>query len=133
MTGPRYAELQVTSPFSFLRGASSAEELFATAAMMGIDALAVTDRNSLSGIVRAWEAAKATGVRWWWAADWTSPAAVSAADLSDGPGRLWPPLPLTNAWQVPRREGQVSSRVDGCRGAYRGAHRRAGADLADDT
>ncbi|WP_306752959.1 PHP domain-containing protein [Paracoccus actinidiae] len=63
MTSPHYADLQVTSPFSFLRGASSAEELFATAAMMGIDALAVTDRNSLSGIVRAWEAAKATGMR----------------------------------------------------------------------
>ncbi|WP_207099680.1 error-prone DNA polymerase [Paracoccus shandongensis] len=63
MTGPRYAELQVTSPFSFLRGASSAEELFATAAMMGIEALAVTDRNTLAGIVRAWEAAKTTGVR----------------------------------------------------------------------
>ncbi|VDS10567.1 Error-prone DNA polymerase [Paracoccus haematequi] len=63
MTGPRYAELQVTSQFSFLRGASSAEELFATAALMGIEALAVTDRNSLAGIVRAWEAAKATGVR----------------------------------------------------------------------
>ncbi|MDQ1902840.1 error-prone DNA polymerase [Paracoccus sp. WLY502] len=63
MTGPRYAELQVTSPFSFLRGASSAEELFATAAVMGIDALAVTDRNTLAGVVRAWEAAKATGVR----------------------------------------------------------------------
>lgn len=59
----RYAELQVTSPFSFLRGASSAEELFATAALMGIEALAITDRNSLAGIVRAWEAAKATGVR----------------------------------------------------------------------
>lgn len=59
----RYAELQVTSQFSFLRGASSAEELFATAAAMGIEALAVVDRNSLAGIVRAHEAAKATGVR----------------------------------------------------------------------
>lgn len=59
----RYAELQVTSQFSFLRGASSAEELFATAAAMGIEALAVTDRNSVAGIVRAWEAAKATGIR----------------------------------------------------------------------
>jgi error-prone DNA polymerase len=57
MSGPRYAELQVASPFSFLRGASSAEELFATAAVMGIEALAVTDRNTLGGIVRAWEAA----------------------------------------------------------------------------
>lgn len=59
----RYAELQVTSHFSFLRGASSADELFATAAAMGIDALGVVDRNSLAGIVRAWEAAKTTGVR----------------------------------------------------------------------
>ena len=59
----RYAELQCASHFSFLRGASSAEELFATAALLGIEALAITDLNSLSGIVRAHEAAKATGVR----------------------------------------------------------------------
>ena len=60
---PRYAELQVTSPFSFLRGASSAEELFAQAALHGIEALGIIDRHSLAGIVRAHEAAKATGVR----------------------------------------------------------------------
>ena len=63
MSGPRYAELQVTSHFSFLRGASSADELFERAAALGIEALAVADRNSLAGIVRAHEAAKATGVR----------------------------------------------------------------------
>jgi error-prone DNA polymerase len=64
MTGAtRYAELQVTSHFSFLRGASSCEELFAQAALLGIEALAVVDRNSLAGIVRAHEAAKTTGVR----------------------------------------------------------------------
>ncbi len=63
MSAPRYAELQVTSQFSFLRGASSAEELFATAAAMGIEALAVTDRNTLAGVVRAHEAAKEAGVR----------------------------------------------------------------------
>jgi error-prone DNA polymerase len=63
MSGPCYAELQVTSHFSFLRGASSCEELFATAAAMGIEALAIVDRNSLAGIVRAHEAAKTTGVR----------------------------------------------------------------------
>ena len=60
---PRYAELQVTSHFSFLRGASSCEELFAQAATLGIEALAIVDRNSLAGIVRAHEAAKDTGVR----------------------------------------------------------------------
>ncbi len=58
-----YAELQCASHFSFLRGASSAEELFAQAAFCRIKALAITDHNSLAGIVRAHEAAKTTGVR----------------------------------------------------------------------
>ncbi|MGO7353902.1 error-prone DNA polymerase [Rhizobium ruizarguesonis] len=59
----RYAELQVTTHFSFLRGASSADELFATAKELGIEALGVVDRNSLAGIVRALEASRATGLR----------------------------------------------------------------------
>lgn len=59
----RYAELQVTSHFSFLRGASSCDELFAQAALVGIEALAIVDRNSLAGVVRAHAAAKATGIR----------------------------------------------------------------------
>jgi error-prone DNA polymerase len=63
MSAARYAELQCTSLFSFLRGASSCEELFAEAAKLGIEAMAIVDRNSLAGIVRAHEAAKATGVR----------------------------------------------------------------------
>jgi hypothetical protein len=75
MSGPRYAELQVTSHFSFLRGASSCEELFATAAILGIEALAVVDCNSLAGVVRAHEAAKTTGVR---------PVVGCRLDLSDG-------------------------------------------------
>jgi error-prone DNA polymerase len=53
----------VTSHFSFLRGASSCEELFAQAAHLGLDALAITDRNSLAGIIRAFEAARTTEVR----------------------------------------------------------------------
>ncbi|WP_439617474.1 error-prone DNA polymerase [Shinella sp.] len=55
---PRYAELQVTSHFSFLRGASSSAELFAQASALGIEALAVVDRNSLAGVVQAHRAAK---------------------------------------------------------------------------
>lgn len=58
-----YAELQVTTHFSFLRGASSADELFVTAGRLGIEALGITDRNSLAGIVRALEASRATGLR----------------------------------------------------------------------
>jgi error-prone DNA polymerase len=59
----RYAELQVTTHFSFLRGASSPGELFEQAKLLGITALGVVDRNSLAGIVRAYEASKETGVR----------------------------------------------------------------------
>ena len=63
MSGTHYAELQVTTHFSFLRGASSCEELFAEAANLGILALGIVDRNSLAGIVRAYEASRTTGVR----------------------------------------------------------------------
>jgi hypothetical protein len=50
--------------FAFLVPARrvSCDELFATAAAFGMEALAITDRNSLAGIVRAHEAAKTTGV-----------------------------------------------------------------------
>lgn len=58
-----YAELQVTSHFSFLRGASSADELFTTAKELGIEAIGVVDRNSLAGVIRALEASRSTGVR----------------------------------------------------------------------
>ncbi|MGH7000273.1 MAG: error-prone DNA polymerase, partial [Stellaceae bacterium] len=58
-----YAELQVTSNFSFLRGASHPHELVATAALLGHRAIAITDRNSLAGVVRAHVAAQQAGIR----------------------------------------------------------------------
>jgi error-prone DNA polymerase len=58
-----YTELQVTTNFSFLRGASEVEELFAQAAMLGFKALAVTDRGTVAGIVRAHLRAKEVGIR----------------------------------------------------------------------
>ncbi|PPU59344.1 error-prone DNA polymerase [Xanthomonas dyei] len=60
---PAYAELHCLSDFSFLRGASSAEQLFVRAQHCGYSALAITDECSLAGIVRGLEAARATGVR----------------------------------------------------------------------
>src|SRR5215469_440703 len=62
MTG-FYAELQVTTNFSFLRGASHPDELVVTAAALGHTAIAITDRNSLAGVVRAHHAAKEVGLR----------------------------------------------------------------------
>jgi error-prone DNA polymerase len=59
---PAYAELHCLSDFSFLRGASSAEALFSRARDCGYEALAITDECSLAGIVRGWEAARATGL-----------------------------------------------------------------------
>ncbi|MBB4284670.1 error-prone DNA polymerase [Roseospira goensis] len=60
---PAYAELDVTTNFTFLEGASHADELVVTAAALGLHALAVTDRNSLAGVVRAWSAARDAGLR----------------------------------------------------------------------
>ncbi|HLJ64717.1 MAG TPA: PHP domain-containing protein, partial [Stellaceae bacterium] len=56
-----YAELQVTSNYSFLRGASHPEELVRRAQALGLAAIAITDRNSFAGIVRAHKAAKELG------------------------------------------------------------------------
>src|SRR5215212_5783644 len=58
-----YTELQVTSNFSFLRGASHPEELVEQAVTYGYREIAITDQNTLAGIVRAYAAAKAKGIR----------------------------------------------------------------------
>ncbi|MGV3528130.1 MAG: error-prone DNA polymerase [Flavisolibacter sp.] len=74
-----YTELQITSNFSFLRGASHPDELAEQAAMLGYNALAITDRNTMAGIVRAHVAAKAAGIR-------LIPGC--RIDLQDGPSLL---------------------------------------------
>ncbi len=59
---PDFAELHCLSNFSFLRGASHADELVETAAALGYRALAITDECSLAGIVRAHQAARRVGL-----------------------------------------------------------------------
>ena len=61
MTG--YAELQVTSNYSFLRGASHVEELMAQAKLHGLPAIGITDRNTLAGIARAHQRADEASIR----------------------------------------------------------------------
>jgi len=58
-----YAELHCLSAFSFQRGASTADELFARAKAHGYQALAITDECTLAGIVRAWRASRETGLQ----------------------------------------------------------------------
>lgn len=58
-----YAELQITSNFSFLRGGSHPKELVEAAVILGYKAIAITDYNKLAGIVRAHKATKGKDIR----------------------------------------------------------------------
>ncbi len=59
-----YAELQVTTNFSFLRGGSHAEEIIARAGELGCRAVAITDINTLAGIVRGKSAARKAEIQY---------------------------------------------------------------------
>ena len=74
-----YAELQVITNFSFLRGGSHPAELVEQAKACGLSAIAVTDRNTLAGVVRAHIAAKEHGLRL---------VVGCRLDLQDGPSLL---------------------------------------------
>lgn len=87
----QYAELRCRTNFSFLEGASHPDELVNRAVELGYSALAVTDRNSLAGIVRAYAAAKETNLKLLVGAEVTptdaAPAVLLATDRSSY-GRL---------------------------------------------
>src|ERR1700743_2370261 len=86
----QYTELQVTTNFSFLRGGSHPEELVMQAAAYGQTKIAITDRNTVAGVVRAHMEAKAS----------KSPIKIIPAcrlDLLDGPSLLAYPTDIT-AW-----------------------------------
>jgi error-prone DNA polymerase len=78
-----YAELQVTSNFSFLRGGAHPEELVAQAALMGLRAITIADRNTLAGIVRGHQAAKEAGIQY---------IPGTRLDLLDGPSLICLPM-----------------------------------------
>ena len=53
-----YAELAISSNFSFLRGASHPEEFVKQAKVLGLTGIGIADRNSVAGVVRAYKAAE---------------------------------------------------------------------------
>ncbi|MDF2438675.1 MAG: error-prone polymerase [Bacteroidota bacterium] len=59
----KYTELQITSNFTFLRGGSHPEEIVARALELGYTEIAITDYNTLAGIVRAYTATKGKNIR----------------------------------------------------------------------
>ncbi len=104
----QYAELQVTTNFSFLRGASHPEELAAQAKHLGIAAIAVTDRNSLAGVVRAHGAAKDAGLKF---------VTGARLDLSAAPtpATAWRTLPASRGGMTihsPPLAGETVSRSE---------------------
>src|SRR5690242_4233093 len=78
-----YVELGVSSPFSFLRGASDAIELVMTALPLGYDSLGIADRNTLAGVVRMHSACTSAGIR---------PLIGCRLDLKDAPSLLAYPV-----------------------------------------
>jgi error-prone DNA polymerase len=78
-----YVELGVTSPFSFLRGASDAIELVLRALELGMDSIGIADRNTLAGVVRMHSACRDAGLK---------PLIGCRLDLTDAPSLLAYPL-----------------------------------------
>lgn len=92
----RYTELQITTNFSFLQGGSHPEELVEQALVLGYTEIAITDHNTLAGIVRAYTATKGKPIR-------IIPAC--RLNLIDGPGLLIYP---TNKDAYSRMSGLLS-------------------------
>jgi error-prone DNA polymerase len=86
-----YVELQVTSNFTFLRGGSHPEELIVQAIELGYKSIAITDRNTLAGIVRAHAAARDKDIRF---------LPACRLDLLDGPSLLAYPTNQTSYSQL---------------------------------
>ena len=87
----KYTELECTSNFSFLRGASHPEEIVDYASSLGYNEIAITDWNTMAGIVRAYAAGKVSGIR-------VLPA--SCLQLIDGPPLLAYPINLDGYTQL---------------------------------
>jgi error-prone DNA polymerase len=87
----KYTELQCTSNFSFLRGASHPEELVEQAAAYGYRAIGITDRNNVAGIVRAHLAARTLGIQF---------LPACRLDLLDGPSLLAYPMNVAGYSQL---------------------------------
>ena len=83
ITPSAFVELGVSSPFSFLRGASDAIELTLEALNQGYDAIGIADRNTLAGVVRVHSACDIAGLK---------PLIGCRLDLTDAPSLLAYPI-----------------------------------------
>jgi error-prone DNA polymerase len=102
-----FVELGVTTPFSFLRGASDAIELVLRALELGYDSIGVADRNTLAGVVRVHGAAKGAGLR---------PLIGCRLDLQDAPSLLAYPVDRDGYGRLSRllSRGKMRSKKGEC-------------------
>jgi error-prone DNA polymerase len=98
-----YVELGVTSPFSFLRGASDAIELTLRALELGMDAIGIADRNTLAGVVRMHSACEIAGLK---------PLIGCRLDLTDAPSLLAYPIDREGYGRLSRLLSLGKMRVD---------------------
>ncbi len=111
-----YVELGVSSPFSFLRGASDAIELVQTALALGYDAIGIADRNTFAGVVRMHSACDAVGLK---------PLIGCRLDLTDAPSLLAYPIDRDGYGRLSRLLSLGKMRAD------KGACDLSLADVAD--
>ncbi len=91
-----FAELSITSNFTFLTGASHPEEYMERAATLGLSAIAITDTNSVAGIVRAWTEGKTL-----------RRLLRERAELETRNGPIGPPVPD----HIPHQRAQILTHV----------------------
>ena len=116
-----YVELHLTTNYSFLRGASHVEELVETAANLGYAAIGVTDRNSVAGMVRAFQRTREAGLRL---------VPGCRLDLTDSPSLLVYPTDRA-AWSRLCRLLTVGKRRAHARGLKAGACTLRWTDVVD--
>jgi error-prone DNA polymerase len=105
---PAYAELHCHTNFSFLDGASHADELVEIAARLGYSALAVTDHDGFYGAVKVMLAARSVGLPVVYGTEIGIQAAAAGLDVPDDP------FAEAEAWDV-SQAGSWDNRVDGGR------------------
>ena len=102
----QYAELEVTTNFSFLHSASHAEEIIKTADALGLSAIAVTGCNTLAGVVRAYRAAKETSIQLIVGSKLDIRCAISTL-LSYRPERICPAFTTNHPWPAALTERKM--------------------------
>ena len=105
-----YAEFGIQSNFSFLRGASKPEELAVAAGRLGLAAIGLADRNTVAGVVRAWQQAKVDKLAYHPGCRLVfSGRHARHAGLSAEPHGLGPSVPHPDHGQHARRKGRARS------------------------